>query len=178
MNPFLFRHNYNQKIPYFFDESLYIQQNAVQKVIFLLHFIFSSSCVIYKIPKNKSLVNSFLHLLLTYFQYFNSVYFIFISFVKKHIFYEYFFVLYNWFFNNFRYTTTFFDRCISFTYKLSIYRFNDFHKYRYNKNSYIIHIFKFSICFVISPLFNFLNFIKLFILGKYTGSILDMKTSI
>lgn len=121
--------------------SQYIYIKRCPKLSILQRFIFYSSCVIYKIPKNKSLVNSFLHLLLTYFQYFNSVYFIFISFVKKHIFYEYFFVLYNWFFNNFRYSTTFFDGCISFTYKLSIYRFNDFYKYRYNKNSYIIHVF-------------------------------------
>ena len=121
--------------------SQYIYIKRCPKLSILQRFIFYSSCVIYKIPKNKSLVNSFLHLLLTYFQYFNSVYFIFISFFKKHIFYEYFFVLYNWFFNNFRYSTTFFDGCISFTYKLSIYRFNDFHKYRYNKNSYIIHVF-------------------------------------
>lgn len=149
----------------------------MQKVLFLLRFIFYSSCVIYKIAEKRLFVNSFLHFSLTYFQYFNFVYINFIFLHKKHTFYEYFFVLYNCSFNNFRYSTSFFDECISFTYKLSIYRFNDFHKYRYNKNSYIIHVFYFSIYFVISPLFHFLNFIKLFILIKYTGNYWYIKTA-
>ena len=73
--------------------SQYIYIKRCPKLSILQHFIFYSSCVIYKIAEKRLFVNSFLHFSLTYFQYFNFIYINFIFLHKKHTFYEYFFVL-------------------------------------------------------------------------------------
>lgn len=70
--------------------SQYIYIKRCPKLSILQRFIFYSSCVIYKIAEKRLFVNSFLHFSLTYFQYFNFIYNIFIFLSKKHIFYEYF----------------------------------------------------------------------------------------
>lgn len=121
--------------------SQYIYIKRCPKLSILQRFIFYSSCVIYKIAEKRLFVNSFLHFSLTYFQYFNFIYINFILLHKKHIFYEYFFVLYNCSFNDFRYST-------SFSMNVSVLLINypfivlmTFTNIDIIKNSYIIHVF-------------------------------------
>ena len=106
-------------------------------------FIYSSSCVIYKITNIKALVNSFfifpshifiiLHLFINIL-YFNSIFIDFMG-IFLYIIIIYFYII--------RFTTTFIDFCISFTYKLLPYRFNNFHIHRYDINLHKIRILNF-----------------------------------
>ena len=103
-------------------------------------FIYSSSCVIYKITNIKALVNSFFifpsHIFIILHLFINILYFnsIFIDFMGI------FLSIYTIYFNRIRFTTIFIDICISFTYKLSLYRFNNFHIHRYDINLHKIRI--------------------------------------
>ena len=103
-------------------------------------FIYSSSCVIYKITNIKALVNgffifpSYIFIILYLFidiLYFNSI---FINFMGI------FLSIYTIYFYRIRFTTIIIDVCISFTYKLLPYRFNNFHIHRYNINLHKIRI--------------------------------------
>ena len=63
--------------------------------------------------------------------YFNSIFIDFMGiFLSIHTIY----------FNRIRFTTIFIDICISFTYKLSLYHFNNFHIHRYDINLHKIRI--------------------------------------
>ena len=106
-------------------------------------FIYSSSCVIYKITNIKALVNSFfifpsyifiiLHLFINIL-YFNSIFIDFMGvFLYIHAIYFY----------EIRFTITFIDFCISFTYKLLPYHFNNFYIHRYDRNLHKIRISNF-----------------------------------
>ena len=106
-------------------------------------FIYSSSCVIYKITNINALVNGFfifpshifiiLHLFINIL-YFNSIFIDFMGiFLYIHVIY--FYII--------RFTITFIDFCISFTHKLLPYRFNNFHIHRYDINLHKIRIFNF-----------------------------------
>ena len=103
-------------------------------------FIYSSSCVIYKITNIKALVNGFFifpsHIFIILHLFINILYFnsIFIDFMGI------FLSIYTIYFNRIRFTTIFIDICISFTYKLSLYRFNNFHIHRYDINLHKIRI--------------------------------------
>ena len=103
-------------------------------------FIYFSSCVIYKITNIKALVNgffifpSYIFIILYLFidiLYFNSI---FINFMGI------FLSIYTIYFYRIRFTTIIIDVCISFTYKLFPYRFNNFHIHRYNINLHKIRI--------------------------------------
>lgn len=103
-------------------------------------FIYFSSCVIYKITNIKALVNgffifpSYIFIILYLFidiLYFNSI---FINFMGI------FLSIYTIYFYRIRFTTIIIDVCISFTYKLLPYRFNNFHIHRYNINLHKIRI--------------------------------------
>ena len=103
-------------------------------------FIYSSSCVIYKITNIKALVNSFFifpsHIFIILHLFINILYFnsIFIEFMGIFL---YITIIY---FHIIRFTTIFIDFCISFTYKLLPYRFNNFHIHRYDINLHKIRI--------------------------------------
>ena len=103
-------------------------------------FIYSSSCVIYKITNIKALVNSFFifpsHIFIILHLFINILYFnsIFIEFMGIFL---YITIIY---FHIIRFTITFIDFCISFTYKLLPYRFNNFHIHRYDINLHKIRI--------------------------------------
>ena len=103
-------------------------------------FIYSSSCVIYKITNIKALVNgffifpSYIFIILYLFidiLYFNSI---FIDFMGI------FLSIYTIYFYGIRFITIIIDVCISFTYKLLPYRFNNFHIHRYDINLHKIRI--------------------------------------
>lgn len=104
------------------------------------HFIFSSSCVIYKITNINALVNGFFiflsHIFIILHLFMNILYFnsIFIDFMGI------FLSIYTIYFYRIRFTTIIIDVCISFTYKLLPYRFNNFHIHRYNINLHKIRI--------------------------------------
>lgn len=104
------------------------------------YFIYPSSCVIYKITNINALVNGFFifpsHIFIILHLFINILYFnsIFIDFMGI------FLSIHTIYFNRIRFTTIFIDVCISFTYKLSIYRFNNFHIYRYDINLHKIRI--------------------------------------
>ena len=103
-------------------------------------FIYFSSCVIYKITNIKALVNGFFifpsHIFIILHLFINTLYFnsIFIDFmgIFLYIIIIHFYII--------RFTTTFIDFCISFTYKLSSYHFINFHIYRYDINLHKIRI--------------------------------------
>ena len=95
-------------------------------------FIYFSSCVIYKITNINALVNGFFifpsHIFINLYLFINILYFnsIFIDFMGIFL---YIYVIY---FYRIRFTTTFIDFCISFTYKLLRYHFKNFHICRYD----------------------------------------------
>ena len=103
-------------------------------------FIYSSSCVIYKITNIKALVNSFFifpsHIFIILHLFINILYFnsIFIDFMGI------FLSIYTIYFYGIRFITIIIDVCISFTYKLLPYRFNNFHIHRYDINLHKIRI--------------------------------------
>ena len=104
------------------------------------YFIYFSSCVIYKITNINALVNGFFifpsHIFIILYLFINILYFnsIFIDFMGI------FLSIHTIHFNKIRFTTIFIDICISFTYKLSLYRFNNFHIHRYDINLHKIRI--------------------------------------
>ena len=106
-------------------------------------FIYSSSCVIYKITNIKALVNSFFifpsHIFIILHLFINILYFnsIFIDFMGI------FLSIQTVYFYRIRFTTIIIDICISFTYKLLSYRFNNFYIHRYNINLHKIRIYIF-----------------------------------
>ena len=103
-------------------------------------FIYFSSCVIYKITNIKALVNSFFifpsHIFIILHLFINILYFnsIFIDFMGIFLY------IYTIYFHRIRFTITFIDFCISFTYKLLPYHFNNFHIHRYDINLHEIRI--------------------------------------
>ena len=103
-------------------------------------FIYFSSCVIYKITNIKALVNGFFifpsYIFIILYLFINILYFnsIFINFMGI------FLSIYTIYFYRIRFTTIIIDVCISFTYKLLPYRFNNFHIHRYNINLHKIRI--------------------------------------
>lgn len=103
-------------------------------------FIYSSSCVIYKITNINALVNGFFifpsHIFIILHLFINILYSssIFIDFMGI------FLSIYTIYFYRIRFTTIFIDICISFTYKLSLYHFNNFHIHRYDINLHKIRI--------------------------------------
>ena len=103
-------------------------------------FIYSSSCVIYKITNIKALVNGFFifpsHIFIILHLFINILYFnsIFIDFMGI------FLSIYTIYFYGIRFITIIIDVCISFTYKLLPYRFNNFHIHRYDINLHKIRI--------------------------------------
>ena len=103
-------------------------------------FIYSSSCVIYKITNINALVNSFFifpsHIFIILYLFINILYFnsIFIDFMGIFLY------ICTIYFYGIRFTTIFIDICISFTYKLSLYRFNNFYIHRYDINLHKIRI--------------------------------------
>ena len=103
-------------------------------------FIYSSSCVIYKITNIKALVNGFFifpsHIFIILYLFINILYFnsIFIEFMGIFL---YIIIFYSY---GIRFTTTFIDFCISFTYKLLPYHFNNFYIHRYDINLHKIRI--------------------------------------
>ena len=107
------------------------------------YFIYPSSCVIYKITNINALVNGFFifpsHIFIILHLFINVLYFnsIFIDFMGIFL---YICAIY---FYGIRFTTIFIDICISFTYKLLSYRFNNFHIHRYNINLHKIRVFIF-----------------------------------
>lgn len=106
-------------------------------------FIYFSSCVIYKITNIKALVNSFFifpsHIFIILHLFINILYFnsIFIDFMGI------FLSIQTVYFYRIRFTTIIIDICISFTYKLLSYRFNNFYIHRYNINLHKIRIYIF-----------------------------------
>mgnify|MGYP001679169519 CR=1 FL=1 len=106
-------------------------------------FIYSSSCVIYKITNIKALVNGFFifpsHIFIILHLFMNILYFnsIFIDFMGIFLY------IHAIYFYRIRFTITFIDFCISFTYKLSLCHFNNFHIHRYDINLHKIRIFNF-----------------------------------
>ena len=103
-------------------------------------FIYFSSCVIYKITNIKALVNGFFifpsYIFIILYLFINILYFslIFIDFMGIFLY------ICTIYFYGIRFTTTIIDICISFTYKLLPYRFNNFHIYRYDINLHKIRI--------------------------------------
>ena len=103
-------------------------------------FIYSSSCVIYKITNINALVNGFFifpsHIFIILYLFIDILYFdsIFIEFMGIFL---YIIIIY---FHRIRFTTTFIDFCISFTYKLLPYHFNNFYIHRYDINLHKIRI--------------------------------------
>ena len=103
-------------------------------------FIYFSSCVIYKITNIKALVNGFFifpsHIFIILHLFINILYFnsIFIDFMGIFLY------IYTIYFHRIRFTITFIDFCISFTYKLLPYHFNNFHIHRYDINLHEIRI--------------------------------------
>ena len=103
-------------------------------------FIYSSSCVIYKITNIKALVNSFFifpsHIFIILHLFINILYFnsIFIDFMGIFLYIR------TIYFHRIRFTITFIDFCISFTYKLLPYHFNNFYIHRYDINLHKIRI--------------------------------------
>lgn len=103
-------------------------------------FIYFSSCVIYKITNIKALVNSFFifpsHIFIILYLFINILYFnsIFIDFMGIFLYIR------TIYFHRIRFTITFIDFCISFTYKLSLCHFNNFHIHRYDINLHKIRI--------------------------------------
>ena len=103
-------------------------------------FIYSSSCVIYKITNINALVNGFFispsHIFIILYLFINILYInsIFIGFMGIFL---YIIIIY---FYRIRFTTTFIDFCISFTYKLLPYHFNNFYIHRYDINLHKIRI--------------------------------------
>ena len=106
-------------------------------------FIYSSSCVIYKITNIKALVNGFFifpsHIFIILHLFINILYFnsIFIDFMGIFLY------IHSIYFYRIRFTITFIDFCISFTYKLLLCHFNNFHIHRYDINLHKIRIFNF-----------------------------------
>ena len=104
------------------------------------YFIYPSSCVIYKITNINALVNGFFifpsHIFIILHLFINILYFnsIFIDFMGIFL---YICAIY---FYRIRFTTNFIDICISFTYKLSLYRVNNFYIHRYDINLHKIRI--------------------------------------
>ena len=103
-------------------------------------FIYFSSCVIYKITNIKALVNSFFifpsHIFIILYLFINILYFnsIFIDFMGIFLYIR------TIYFHRIRFTIIFIDFCISFTYKLSLCHFNNFHIHRYDINLHKIRI--------------------------------------
>ena len=103
-------------------------------------FIYFSSCVIYKITNINALVNGFFifpsHIFIILYLFIDILYFnsIFINFMGI------FLSIHTIYFNRIRFTTIIIDVCISFTYKLLPYRFNNFHIHRYDINLHKIRI--------------------------------------
>ena len=103
-------------------------------------FIYSSSCVIYKITNINALVNGFFifpsHIFIILYLFIDILYFdsIFIEFMGIFL---YIIIIY---FHRVRFTTIFIDFCISFTYKLLPYHFNNFYIHRYDINLHKIRI--------------------------------------
>ena len=103
-------------------------------------FIYSSSSVIYKITNIKALVNGFFiflsHIFIILYLFIDILYFnsIFIDFMGI------FLSIYTIYFYGIRFITIIIDVCISFTYKLLPYRFNNFHIHRYDINLHKIRI--------------------------------------
>ena len=103
-------------------------------------FIYFSSCVISKITNINALVNGFFifpsYIFIILYLFINILYFnsFFIEFMGIFL---YIIIIY---FYRIRFTTTFIDICISFTYKLLPYHFNNFYIHRYDINLYKIRI--------------------------------------
>lgn len=103
-------------------------------------FIYFSSCVISKITNINALVNGFFifpsHIFIILYLFINILYFnsFFIEFMGIFL---YIIIIY---FYRIRFTTTFIDFCISFTYKLLPYHFNNFYIHRYDINLHKIRI--------------------------------------
>lgn len=103
-------------------------------------FIYSSSCVIYKITNINALVNGFFifpsHISIILHLFINILYFnsIFIDFMGIFLY------IHTIYFHRIRFTITFIDFCISFTYKLLLCHFNNFHIHRYDINLHKIRI--------------------------------------
>lgn len=106
-------------------------------------FIYSSSCVIYKITNINALVNGFFifpsHIFIILCLFIDILYFdsIFIDFMGIFLY------IHVIFFYIIRFAITFIDFCISFTYKLLLCHFNNFHIHRYDINLHKIRIFNF-----------------------------------
>lgn len=96
------------------------------------YFIYFSSCVIYKITNPKELVNSFFifpsYIFIILYLLINILY-LNLKFIDFMGIFLYIYVIY---FHIIRFTTAFINFCISFTYKLLPYNFNNFHIYRYD----------------------------------------------
>lgn len=103
-------------------------------------FIYFSSCVIYKITNIKALVNGFFifpsYIFIILYLFINILYFslIFIDFMGIFLY------ICTIYFYGIRFTTTIIDICISFTYKLLPYHFNNFYIHRYDINLHKIRI--------------------------------------
>ena len=103
-------------------------------------FIYFSSCVIYKITNLNALVNGFFifpsYIFIILYLFINILY-VKLKFIDFMGIFLYIYVIY---FYRIRFTTIFIDICISFTYKLSLYRFNNFYIHRYDINLHKIRI--------------------------------------
>lgn len=119
----------------------------VPKSRYNTYFIYSSSCVIYKITNINALVNGFFifpsHIFTILFLFINILY-LNLKFIDFMGIFLYIYVIY---FHIIRFTTTFIVFCISFTYKLLPYHFNNFHIYRYDIKLHKIRISIFDTIF-------------------------------
>lgn len=119
----------------------------VPKSRYNTYFIYSSSCVIYKITNINALVNSFFifpsHIFIILFLFINIL-FLNLKFIDFMGIFLYIYVIY---FHIIRFTITFIVFCISFTYKLLPYHFNNFHIYRYDIKLHKIRISIFDTIF-------------------------------
>ena len=119
----------------------------VPKSRYNTYFIYSSSCVIYKITNINALVNGFFifpsHIFTILFLFINILY-LNLKFIDFMGIFLYIYVIY---FHIIRFTTTFIVFYISFTYKLLPYHFNNFHIYRYDIKLHKIRISIFDTIF-------------------------------
>lgn len=98
------------------------------------YFIYSSSCVIYKITNINALVNGFFifpsYIFIILFLFINILY-LNLKFIDFMGIFLYIYVIY---FHIIRFIAAFINLCISFTYKILPYHFNNFHICQYDIN--------------------------------------------
>lgn len=111
------------------------------------YFIYSSSCVIYKITNINALVNGFFifpsYIFIILFLFINILY-LNLKFIDFMGIFLYIYVIY---FHIIRFTATFINFCISFTYKILPYHFNNFHICQHDINLHRIRISIFDTIF-------------------------------